>query len=192
MRVTVRDFDLYFATGDEDFQYSLHETGKTHTKVAQGRKRLIDRPKARVQDLRGRMLFWQGAPDTESMLWNYRPQVKEERRNLIVDVEGFKEVDPTIDLWIIEKGGLSHLVNIIHRRYVRQLERELMDCAMIDWTQPWILAVVHKPSAELLDSMRKVVVAAGLGEGGRFSGVVTGGPPVGGPIQVWPDSSPGN
>lgn len=65
---------------------------------------------------------------------------------------------------------------------------EIVDCKIVDWTQPWLLVVVHKPAAAVVESLRKFIADSGLPEGGRIGGILRGpGPPTGKMVKVWPE-----
>jgi hypothetical protein len=190
--VTVRGFDVYFGLpgGPEGMlTSSYHETGRTYTKVAGGRKRLIDKPIAPVQDFRGVKRAWETAPDPDSLNWDYRLRAeKGTRRNLTVDLDTLDSpVPPTVAIWMIERGGVTQLTDVMQAYRSSQLQ-EFVDYKIIDWTQPWLLVVVHKPTAVVLESLREQIPRLGLPEGGRIGGFVSGpGPPTGKMVKVWPE-----
>ena len=190
-RVTIRGSDVYFGLRgekEEDLSSSYHETGQSHTKVAGGRKRLIDKTRPPVQGFRGLENVWQVAPDPEDLDWNYRLQAERgSRRNLTVNLDTPGGVVPTVDIWMVERGGVSQLADVM-QSYRDSRVHQFIDCRIIDWTQPWILALVWRPKDEVLESLRKYIEDSGLPTDGLFGGMVTGpGPPTGRVVKVWPE-----
>jgi len=190
-RITVRGLNVYigFPDGTEEMlTSSYHETGQTHTKVAGGRKRVINEPKTPLQNFRGAERVWQAAPDPENLVWGYCLRTeKGSRKTLVVDLDTLDGLVPTIDIWMIERGGVSQLADVMQTcRSSRSFE--FVDCMIIDWTQPWLLVVIRKPTAEVIESLRQYIADSGLPEGGRILGVVSGpGPPTGKMVKVWPE-----
>ena len=190
-RATVHGFNVYvgFPGGaEETLTSSYHETGQTHTKVAGGRKRLIDEPRGPLQDFRGVKRAWQTAPNPDALDWDYRLRAeKGTRRNLTVDLDALDGPPPTVDIWMIERGGVSQLADVM-QSYRNSPWQEFADCRIIDWTQPWLLVVVHKPAAAVIESLRKYMADSGLPEGRPIGGFVSGpGPPTGKIVKVWPE-----
>lgn len=191
-RITVHGFNVYLgfpSGGEEVLGASYHETGQIHTKVAGDRKRLIDTPRAPVQDFRGAVKAWEAAPFPDSLDWGYRLQAeKGTRRNLTVDLDALDSPAPlTVAIWMIERGGVAQLAGVM-QSYRSRWWQEFVDCKIIDWTQPWLLVVVHKPTAAVVESLRKYIADSGLPEGGRIGGFVSGpGPPTGKMVKVWPE-----
>lgn len=190
-RVTVHGFNAYFGfPGDagEMLTSSYHETGQTHTKVAGGRKRLTDEPRAPLQDFRGVERPWASSPNPDDLDWDYRLRAeKGTRRNLTVDLDTLGGLVPTVDIWMIERGGQNQLADVM-QLYRSSRSQEFVDCKIIDWTQPWLLVVVHKPAAAVLESLRKYMADSGLPEVRPITGFVSGpGPPTGKMVKVWPE-----
>ena len=191
-RVTVHGFNVYFGLpggAEEMFTSSYHETGQTHTKVGGGRKRLVDDPRAPLEDFRGAVKAWEAALSPDSLDWGYPLRAeKGTRRNLTVDLDALDSpVPPTVAIWMIERGGVTQLTDVMQAYRSSQLQK-VVDCKIIDWTQPWLLVVVHRPTAAVLESLRKYMADSGLPEGGRIGGFVSGpGPPTGQMVKVWPE-----
>lgn len=192
-RVTVRGFDVYFGFrgqgSEEILGSSYHETGKTHTKIAGGRKRIIGSPVRPVQEFQGAQRVWAGGPSPEELTWKYRVRAElGSRRNFIVDLDAL-EVVPTVDVWLIERGGVTPLADIM-QAYRSSAYQQFIDCKIVDWTQPWVLTVAWSPKPEVLESLRKYIADSGIPPGGSIGAVVTGpGPPSGDVVQVWPEPS---
>jgi hypothetical protein len=190
-RATVRGLNVYVGLSggaEEMFTESFHETGQTHAKVAGGRKRLRNEPRAPLQEFRGAERVLQAAPDPESLDWDYSPRAeKGTRRTLTVDLDALNGLVPTVDIWMIERGGVSQLADVM-QSYRSSWSHEFVDCIVIDWTQPWLLVVVKKPTAAVVESLRKYMADSGLPEGGQIGGIVSGpGPPTGKMVKVWPE-----
>lgn len=122
---------------------SYHADGNSHLHFAG--ERHISTPLPPLRHFKGSHLLKSGGTTMLHMLdWNYRvvPDRKHRRRTLVVELEQLAELS-SLSLWVVEKGRSDLVDEVLHRPHMPAITHVL-----VDWTQPMLLAVLCRPSAE--------------------------------------------
>ena len=181
-RVTVRGDNLYCgihsSTKEELLRSTYHESGRGHIYVFDGAKRILNPRRERLRDFKGCERVWAIGDDPDALEWGYQLKGGSKRMNFIVTIDDLP-TPPTVDIWIIERGRLDSLADII-RFYQGHFAMRFLGFKLMDWTHPQVFAVAWRPSDEAIKSLEDFVKEQGLPPGGKVGPMVTGpGPPVG-------------
>ena len=168
---------LHSSTKEELLRYTYHESGRGHIYVFDGAQRLPNRRRERLRDFKGCERLWAIGEDPDDLEWGYEPKEGSKRMNFIVNINDLP-TPPTVDIWIIERGRLDLLTDII-LLYQDHFVMRFLGFKLMDWTQPQVFVVAWRPSDEAIKSAEDFAREQGLPPG-KVGSMVTGpGPPAG-------------
>ncbi len=183
-RVTVRGYNLYCgihsSTKEELLRSTYHESGRGHIYVFDGAKRVPNPRRERLRDFKGCEKLW-AIGDSGDLEWTYQPKEGPNRTNFIVNIDNLR-TPCTVDIWIIQRGRLDLLTDII-RLYQGHFVMRFLGFKLMDWTHPQVFVVAWRPSDEAIKSLEDYAREQGFPPGKAGAMVMGPGPPVG-PIHT--------
>ncbi len=184
-RVTVHGDDLYCgihtSTKEELLRSTYHASGQGHIYVFDGAKRVLNSRRERLGDFKGCERLW-AIGDPGDLEWSYQLKEGSNRTNFIVNIDNLR-TPCTVDIWIIERGRVDLLTDII-LLYQDHFMMRFVGFKLMDWTHPQVFAVAWKPSDEAIKSLEDFAKERGWPPGGKIGPMVTGPGPPKGPIHT--------
>lgn len=126
-----------------DLRQSTHASGKGHVHTPAGR--LLHDERAALATFSGKRQLWSAAPDLGLLSWTYKPKPdKKNRRTLLLSTRYFGIDYPSCTVAIVGvEQGRADLVDEALADYPI-----VIDWALLDHTQPQLLAVAWTLTAE--------------------------------------------
>ena len=184
-RITVDGDHLYCgihsSTKEELLRTSYHADGRNHIYVFDGAKRVLNPRRERLRDFKGCERLWAIGDNPDDLEWGYQLKEGSKRMNFIVNIDDLP-APPTVDIWIIARGRLDLLTDII-RLYQGHFVMRFLGFKLMDWTHPQVFAVAWRPSDEAIKSREDYARQQGFPPGKAGAMVMGPGPPVG-PIHT--------